>query len=228
MDQSSILDDTAAIWEGVAADALEATGCDDAYVDAFELADCCGLRVVRAYAARARLHGRTVYVDTTARIVRQHGLVAHEVGHFLLLRAREDNTERGANYLSGALMLPRRRFDRDLGTTWNPLELQQKHPYASCEMIARRIVALRDAVATIWDHGRLTRRIASPRVNGLTGRRPTPVEQMVADRVYDTGAAVYLDDLVFGIPIFDGRWRRVIVIAEAEQLELCLRRLRHG
>lgn len=210
-----------AAWEGIASDVLDESGCD-APVSAYELAACCGLEVRLRRIARARLTGDVIEVSSTARPQRQHGLIAHELGHWSLQRAGADDTEDGARYLSGALMLPRRAFDRDLReTSWSIEELQRRHPNASAELIARRIVSLRDAVVSIWDEGRCTARVASAWLDeAQVGRRASRAERELVARVLDHGHTEHPAELVWGVPIFDGRHRRVVVVLEAEQLAL--------
>lgn len=208
-----------ATWEGVAAEILSETGCDDPPVDALELADCCGVAVVEVAGVGGALSRDTIFVGRAVRRVRKHGLVAHELGHWALRRGGEDDTEDGARFLAGAFLLPRQPFDRDLRSTWDVRALQAKHVNASAELIVRRIVSMRDAVATIWDEGRLRARIVSPWVTGF-GKRPTPYEHELADRVLASGEPEQADDRVWAFPFFDGRYRRVITVAEAEQLAL--------
>lgn len=156
------MDEAQATWEGIAADVLEATGCDDPPVDAFELADLCGLSIAPSGRQGAFRRGDSIFLDLKARTVRQHGLVAHELGHWSLERADEHDTEVAARYLAGAFLLPRIAFERDLGQTeWDLRRLRLRHPNASAEMIARRIVNLRDAVTSIWDDGKMARRWGS-------------------------------------------------------------------
>lgn len=207
--------------EGVARDALESTGCDDPPVDPFELADCLRIEVRANRRGGGRREGNVVYVDMRARHVRACGICAHEIAHVLLDRAREPNTEPGARYLSGALMLPRAAFDRDLrDTAWALDELRRRHPNASAEMIARRVVAMRDAVATIIDNGKVTARVVSPWLEDPRLRRTSRWERGLADAALDSGELVRGDQLVWALPVLDGSWRRVVIVAEASQLAL--------
>lgn len=207
-----------ATWEGIAGDVLEEAGAT-APVSAFALAAACGFTVRPHPLLRARLDGSTIYVNARARPQRQHGLVAHELGHWALERAAEPDTELGARYLAGALMLPRLAFDRDLRATgWSLVELQARHPNASAEMIARRVTTLRDAVASIWDGGRFTARVASPWLE--LGTRPTVQERQLAATTFATGEVQHPAELVWSLPVFDGAHRRVVVVIEAAQLAL--------
>lgn len=198
--------------EGIARDVLETTGLDTPPVDAFELAAACGLTVCRSGAPGARYARGCIWVDATVRTERQHGLVAHELGHWALDRARDRNTERAARYLAGALLLPRTAFDRDLAATrWNLVELHALHPNASYELIARRICTIRDAVAVVVDNGRVTARVDRdgwlPPELGARG-------WALVDEVLRTAAPVNPANLCWAVPVFDGTWRRVVLVAE--------------
>lgn len=207
-------------WEGIALDVLDEAGAD-APVSAFALAAACGLEVRLAPLARARMAHGVIEVSAAARPRRQHGLVAHELGHWALERAEEPDTEPGARYLAGALMLPRRAFDRDLTDTgWDLAELQARHPNASAEMIARRVTTLRDAVASIWDGGRFTARVASAWLEERVPARATTRERQLALATFASGEVQHPAELVWAVPVFDGDHRRVVVVIEAEQLAL--------
>jgi len=209
-------------WEGAAAAVHDETGVG-APVDAFELAGCCGLSPRPWARADARLEpDGTLWYPMRARSTRQHGLVAHELGHWALDRADEQQSEAGASYVAGALMLPRREYDRDLrATQWDLRLLQAKHLHVSAEMLARRIVELRDAVATILDQGRATRRVASPWL-GDKFKRLSQFERELADRALESEDTVREGDLLWAFPMLDGPHRRVVLVCEAEQLSLRL------
>jgi hypothetical protein len=209
-------------WEGIAADVLEATGCDTPPVSALELAACCGIAVRLRPIARARMVRDTIEVSASVRPRRMHGLIAHELGHWALARAGEPDSELAARYLAGALMLPRRAFDRDLVTTgWSLEELQLRHPHASAEMIARRVTTMRDAVASIWDQGRCSARVASPWLDELAvGARPSRLERQLVERALERAEVQHPAPLVWALPVIDGPHRRVVVVLEAEQLAL--------
>jgi len=210
------------LLEGIAAEILEMTGCDDPPVDAFELATCCGFELVPTKGEVGRVIGKLIHVPIGARTVRQHGQVAHELGHWALRRAREDDDHPAVRYMAGALMLPRRPFEADLrSSAWDLRTLQARHTNASAQMIVYRIVQLRDAVASIWDNGRLTTRIASPWLpKGLQGKRPSRLESRLAKECLEAGEVLQPSNLVWAWPVFSPGYKRVIVIAEAEQLSL--------
>ncbi len=205
-------------WEAVARAAHEATGID-APVSAFDLAAAYGLVCLPRRRSGALLDGDVVRYDSSARPVRQHGLVAHEVAHHLLRLHSEPDSEVAAGYTAGALLLPRARFDRDLRRTWDLFHLGRLHPNASAEMIARRITQLRDAVVSVLDQGRLRARVASPWA-ATPSPRLTPLERELADAALAGGNMQRENDLLAAYPFFDGVHRRVIVVADAQQLGL--------
>lgn len=206
--------------ESVALDVLEELGRPDPPMNAFSLANALGIKVVASNVRSASLAGNVIFVSTHARDVRQHGLIAHELGHWALIQADQPDTEVAASYVGAALMLPRTHFDRDLhATSWDLRELRAKHVHCSAELIARRIVALRDAVVSIWDNGRLKTRIASPWLpEGY--RRISTFELELAERVLEDGDTVQAGKLAWGFAVFSESWRRVITVCEAEQLAL--------
>jgi len=198
----------------------DATGLD-APVCAFELAAACGLVCVPG-GRGASLVGDVVSYDASARPVRQHGLVAHEVAHYVLRLHGEPDDEASANCTAGALMLPRARYDRDLReTAWDLRELQRRHPNASAELCARRITELRDAVVTVIDQGKVRVRVRSPWMPAAP-LRLTALERELAGAALETGEVQVGGNLLAAYPFIEGNWRRVIVVAEAAQLSLRL------
>ena len=215
------MDDHAATLEGIAGEILEQTGCDDPPVDAYELAECCGFDLMPTTGS-AFMRGKLIYVPTKARSVRQHGQIAHELAHWALRRAKEVDEHPEVRYVAGALMLPRQAFDRDLtASAWDLRALQARHANASAQMIVYRLVGLRDAVASVWDDGKLTARVASPWLpDALRGQRPSRLERRLAKECLEGGEVLQPGKLVWAFPVFTPGWKRVIVVAEAEQLSL--------
>jgi hypothetical protein len=212
-----------AAWEeGVALGLLEELGDPDPPMNALSLARACGLRVVETSGPGARLVDDTIEVPARARPVRLHGLVAHELGHWALARAGERSDEFSADYVAGALMLPRTAFDRDLRATgWDLRELRAKHVHCSAELIARRIVNVRDAVVGVWDNGKLKTRVHSPWLAEGHATMST-FERELAAEVLASGETVEVGALLWGVAVFQGAWKRVITVCEAEQLALRL------
>lgn len=210
----------AAFEEGVAIGVLRQLHDPDPPISAFALAKALGLRVQSAPISHARLVGDVVQINVKVRRERQHGLIAHELGHWALRRAGEPDGEMAASYVGAALMLPRTPFQADLRATgWDLRQLRAKHVNCSAELIARRIVTLRDAVVSIWDNGRLKGRVWSPWLpEGY--RRISAFERRLAADVLDRGETIEAGPLLWGFAVFENTWRRAITVCEAEQLEL--------
>lgn len=209
-------------WEGVAESLGRQVGLDDPPVNAKHLAVLCGLRL-RPWGKRgAALVGDVIYFDPGDPDYWQHASIFHETGHFALGWAGEEDSEDGAQYVGQALALPRRAYERDLRRTWNPAALRAKHVHTPAGWIVERIVHLRDAVATVIDEGRVTRRVASPWLPEERFRRISPWERELADRALELGEPVQGDELIWAAPVIEPPWRRVVIVAEARQLSLRL------
>jgi hypothetical protein len=193
-------------FEGIAAELHERAPTEPP-VDAVELAEGLGLEVCYSDAGEAILMGSTIFVPRRVRISRLHWLIAHELGHWALRDAGEDDTcERAANYVGGALLLPRAVLNQQLRSGWDLERLRRSHPHAPASAIAARVVQLREeAGAAVYDQGRLRHR---------WGRAFRDEPRMAAEALA-TGAPVRLDDLTGAWPVFDGTYRRVIVLGEA-------------
>lgn len=178
-------------------------------VDAFELARLCGLRLRPTMSARGSidLTTKVIRYPARARLVRQHGVVAHEIGHFALFRKGEDHThERSARYLAGALMLPRAAFLRDCqATDWDLDELRRRHPNASAEMVVVRMTQVSPACAWVWDDGAVRRRY---------GRSQGEDVEAIVDRVLAEGAP-QRDGSLRAWPLLEQGHRRVVVVRAA-------------
>ncbi len=207
-------------WEGVARAVHDASGAS-APVNAFHLARACGLDLIPVIGGGASLIDDQIRFNSAARPTRQHGLIAHEVAHWALRWCHEDDNERAARFTAGALMLPRSDFDRDLrDTAWDLDKLRARHPNASAEMIARRVVELRDACVAIFDGGKQRSRIVSPWLPESYAKT-TRFEREAAAACLESGAVVR-EGLCAAFPVFDGDYKRVIVVCEARQLSLRL------
>ncbi len=213
--------DDAARWEGVAAGLLEEAGADDEAMDPRALASACGLRLVPVMDSAgggACTRGKLIRFPAAARAVRQAGTIAHELGHVALDRYDEEQSEPGAAYVGAALLVPRRALDRALRRHgWELDALRAVFPFASAELLARRIAELREAVVTIFDGRRVKARIASPWLapppKGLTR-----IEREVLEEAWAAGEAHA--DLVRAWRLHEPGHDRVIIIADAEQLAL--------
>lgn len=175
----------------------------------------CALRPMRS--GGARLLGDVIEYDARARPTRQHGLVAHELGHWALRWAGEPDSEASASYLAGALLVPRRSLERQLGARWCLVELCAAHPNASCEMIAHRVVARRNAVALVVDNGRVRSRIVGARAPASL-RRPTVLERDLAALAVSSRMVARHHDRIAAWPVIDGDYERAVVISDVEAL----------
>ncbi len=209
-------------WEGAAAELLDAT-CTAAPVDVLTLAGACGLEVRARPRAGAVLEGTVIWVEERARPERLQGLVAHELGHVALDRARLEQSERGATYVGGALRLPRREMLRDLReTAWSIAALRQRHPHASATAIAVRITQLRTACLALFDpHGRVRPwRVAGESIGRDLAARPTALEHELALEAWQEGREVRRGELVVATPLphYTPGEHRVLVVAHAAEL----------
>jgi hypothetical protein len=199
--------------EGIAERVQDSTGTHEA-VDAIELAHLCGLEVVYAPGDRAHVMGRRITVGRDVRLSRIHGLVAHELAHWLLDQHGMESDEGSARYLSGALMVPRRALDRALKSVGLDLEaLRPLHPNASLELLARRVTALRSAAGCVFDRGAFAWRFVTPGLRG--GRSPSKLERIIAERAHSTRVALSGHDACASLAI-DGDWVRVVTLVAVE------------
>lgn len=187
--------------EGIAQELLD-VALIEAPVDAMDLAACCGLDVRLSEVRDALLYDGTIYVSRRARVSRVHLLVAHELGHWALARAGEADSERDADYLAGALLVPRLALERDLRSGWDLEALRALHVHAPASTIATRIAQLREATAAIYDEGRLRRRVG-PELAG---------ERELVDQALGVERPVRVDATTGAWPVIEGRARRVIVV----------------
>lgn len=209
--------------EGVAESLLDEVALDEPPVDAFEVAAMCGLRLRPHVTRESAQRADVIYFNPADPPRRQQAVVAHELGHWALRRSGEEDDEDAADYVSRAILAPRRALDRDLRRTWNPVELQARHLNAPAAWIAERIVHLRDAVATVIDEGKVTRRIVSPWIaRPERFGRISAWERRLAERALEVGEAVQGDELIWAVPVIEPPWRRVVIVAEARQLSLRL------
>jgi len=192
--------------EGIAAYILGETGLDDPPVDAIELAGLLGVEVRWGPRGRNLCRGMQVVVGAEARVARIHGSICHELAHILIDRFGLRQSERAANYLAAALLVPRRALDRELRDGWDLERLRCKHIYASAELLARRIVDIRSAALSVYDQGRFRYRAGPP---GL----PIERERSLVDAALERGAPVREDALTGAWPVIDGHFRRVLVLA---------------
>ena len=190
--------------EAIAQDILNETGLG-APMDAFELAECCGLTVKFSSSRKGNLADGVIRCPAGTSNVHQHGTVAHEVGHWALVRAGLDGQdEDDARYMAGALMIPRPALLDDLRTrTWDLLEIHPRHPNASWEMLVIRCVQVADAYASIWDQGRCSKSY------GVSDEMLAEHKRTVM-RVLETGHAER--GAIDAYPVFTKGYRRVVCL----------------
>jgi len=192
--------------EGIAREVLD--GCAiGAPVDVRLLVSRCGLQLRPWGKAYGQLSGDVIRYPIKAREARQAFTIAHELAHWALARAGEDDRdEDAADYLAGALLLPRARFMADLAATgWDLDQLRQRHPHASAQAIVVRMTQVSPATASVWDAGRLHR---------VYGEHDIATARALVDRALEVEAPIRDGD-VSAWPVLDGSFRRVLVVARA-------------
>jgi hypothetical protein len=194
--------------EGLARQIHEETGAE-APIDAFVLAEACGLTLRPWSKAHAEidLDAAVIRYPSRVRSERMHFRVGHELGHAVLVRAGEsDQDESDVDYLASALLLPRARFLADLEETdWNLFELLERHPNVSAEMLVVRMTQVSPATASVWDGGHL---------HAVYGADDAAGDAELVGRVLEVEVPVR-DAGVAAWPMFDGSFRRVVVVRRA-------------
>jgi Zn-dependent peptidase ImmA (M78 family) len=206
--------------EGIAARVLEETG-TDVPVEAKRLAKRYGMTLHAWMKATGKLVGGTqIYYPAKARHTRQQFRIAHEVAHKALRAHGVDHSdpdegctheaiESAANYLAGALLLPREAFLRHLGETeWDLFRMMDLHPNVSAQAICLRMTELSPAAtASVWDAGKCHRAYGAPH------EELAAIDRELADLVLGAEEPVRGDASAW--PILDGRFRRVCVVRRA-------------
>jgi hypothetical protein len=161
------------------------------------------------------LLGDTIIVDEELRPERRAFAIAHEIGHFIQRAERLRDSERGADYFAAALLQPRFEFESHLRRYgWDLIRLHALHRFASFEAIARRIVALREARAVVFDKPLVGQRrpfwYSVP-----SGLRPTENERTAANEAVRCGAPVEIVTGCTAWPVLEHDWHRVITVTAA-------------
>lgn len=197
--------------EGIARHIHEESQADER-PSALDLAWACGFEVEHG-GGGSRLAGKRIIVPIRTRLTRVEGLVAHELAHGLLIAFGEQESERAARYLGGALLVPRATLRRDLlATGFDLAALARLWPHVSHELLARRVTELRDATGAVFDHGRFRYRFWSPWA--VSTREAEPRETELADLALREGAQVQAEGEC-ATPLLEPGWRRVIVLRAA-------------
>lgn len=111
--------------------------------------------------------------------------------------------EEDATYIAGAILVPWRALVRDVRSGWHLDNLRAKYATAPASVIATRVALAREGSVAIYDGGRFRRRV------GPAHR----LERELVREALETERPVRLDDCTGAWPVFDGPWRRVIVLA---------------
>lgn len=198
--------------ERLAAEVLDYTGVT-APVDPANVARGLGLRIIiSTHGLDAALVPGKIIIGDHLGDERRAFRIAHEIGHFLLRWSAHYNTEKNANYVASAILLPRSTFVSQVVDAGLNLDLlKYLNPLASYEALARRLVVLKRNRATIWDRlpdGR-GRRYSLP-----YHHRPTPLEREAARLAIATRAPVEIEG-VAGFPVIQREWKRAISIQDA-------------
>ena len=203
-------------------------------VDAIDLAQRLGISVVfdddqLVRARHKRLAGQaTILIKADERPERLQWAVAHELGEVVVYRvfARVDLCddsisprlrEEVANLTASRLLLPGRWFFEDARRSHEDLLVLKKiYRTASHEMIACRFLdGPRQSIVTIFDNGRITRRLVN-----RPGRPPglQRVEQDCQAEVHRRNRPIELREqglAVQGWPVHEPNWKREILWTRA-------------
>jgi IrrE N-terminal-like domain len=241
-------DEFAAALDACAAEVLWEAGIVEPPVDALAVADGLGLVVARDYsmACRGRYvrlaeHKRddgggqgTIVVGAAERPEREQWAVAHEIGESIAYRVFERlglafdealpaSREVVANRFAGTLLLPRRWFASDgRDFDWDLPALKERYDTASHELIARRMLDMRQPIViTVCDLGRVhwRRSNVSARPPGML-----PQERAVWQEAHETGLTAWerLDaesglESVCCWPVHEEGWKREILRSEVAE-----------
>jgi Zn-dependent peptidase ImmA (M78 family) len=214
----------------VAEEVLDDTGCRTRPVDAFQLAEEMGFQL--AYDANQTGRGRvkrvagrvTVLLAPDERPERLQWAAAHEIGEFAAHRVfdrlemdlDEESPrlrEKIASGLAAAVLLPKRWFFADARRLDGDVAaLKAIYSTASHELILNRLLQMDQlTMASVFDHGRLTRR----RTNGRLAAPPLlSLESEAQSLAHRTGEAVSLSGRGVRVqcwPVHERDWKRELV-----------------
>lgn len=184
-------------------------------VNPYTLARRRGLRVLDGGpGCEGVLVGTRIIIDASMRRSRRAFTVAHEVGHHILRESGHPDTEHGANYLAAATLLPRLDFEPDLRRWgWDILRIVAKYRHASFEAVARRICALREARACVFDRPLRGQAPNSSYVVPWTLGWPTEEEREAADAAIESGVPIEMRPGLVAWPVLEHDWHRGITVA---------------
>lgn len=213
--------ETTGAWEDVAAELLDRLDLSPP-IDPFDVVARMELDIREcSRATRPCIVAGVIMVPEGQRRERLGFSCLHEIGH-VVGAEHGDSSEDAANAIAGCLLLPRLEYSRDMkATRWALPALKERHPHASFEVLARRIMSLREVVLVVADRAP-ERRSYRLRSSGMGSRcaRPLPIERELVEAADESGEAQGPHDLVRAWPIVDGAARRVVLVGEVEALEM--------
>lgn len=174
-----------------------------------------GLRVYDGGPGSAGLLiAKRIYVDETLRSVRRAFTIAHEVAHDIQDEHGMPRIEWVADYIAAALLCPRLDFEASLRRMgWDLLHLRARYRLASYEVLARRIVALREARACVFDRPLQGQRDPTSYVIPHDGSPPDEDEIDAAREAIACGTPVKYRAGLTAWPIIETAWARAITVA---------------
>ena len=203
--------------ERVAEEFLREVGAGD-LPNAIELARSAGLNPLPGDVERAELASDgTLLYRADARHSDQQRWVAHQLAGWLLRRASLDDAFEPSIYTGAALLLPRARFEREIEQAeWNVRALRQTYEHAAVRTIAHRIVSLREAAVTWFEHGRSVWRFVSPGVVA-TLEEPSRFEQHLAEISLESDEVLHPEKRVWAFPL-NRNFGSTLLVCDAERL----------
>ena len=155
-----------------------------------------------------------IYVNEDQRSERQNFTLAHEI--FEMLLPDQPFKERLCNLGASHLLMPYQWFkDACRTTSFNLASLKKTFSTASWEAIAYRTLTLREGVVSIVDNGKLTNRVGSIGYNHPPDL--THTERMVLHQATSSGEVATIEQAGISVeayPVFEGDWKRVILVAQ--------------
>jgi hypothetical protein len=191
--------------EGIAREIHEQTGATPP-ISGFDLASALGFtcRPWGRGGGSIDLRKRDIRYSGAALETTQHGIICHELIHYGINRAGEDDRdEEACKYGAGALLLPLAPFRADSFRLSFDLDaVRELHPNASAQMVCVRFAQVSPVSTAVWDHGH-EKASYGPAID-------RELAEALVWRVLESGLAVRGE--VSAYPVFTGSWRRVVVV----------------
>lgn len=142
------------------------------------------------------------------RVERRAFAVLHELAHATLRNVGVPDDEKTVDTLASAVLLPRATIvDQILTLGPDVFALKARHPNASHEAIARRVVSLCGGALVVHDR---SSRGARSRTSGSVKRE---LARKLILEAHASGEVVGNDD-ARAFPVRDGEWSRVLLVAQ--------------